>query len=268
MAGGKPLALLIPGLDGTGLLYYRQLAALSERYRPLAWRFRDAGEFDIPDLVRELGEGTEGEAPHSILVVGESFGGVLAMHYVLAYPERVRRLILVNTFARYPGRLRIGAARCLAPLLRYRLACRIKDYAADRILAREGIAPADLRRYREIVHGVDLRAYCRRLALVERADLRGRLGEIAVPTVILAAGRDKLVCSVRQARYLASRIPRAIVHEFPHAGHALLLTPGVSLADYAEEGILNHRKSRPGGNTDDPAAGEVRGVPGGGTACD
>jgi pimeloyl-ACP methyl ester carboxylesterase len=268
MAGGKPLALLIPGLDGSGLLYYRQIGALSERYRPVAWRFRAAGEFDISDLVRELGEGTEGEAPRSILVVGESFGGVLAMHYVLEYPERVRRLILVNTFARYPCRLRIRAARALAPLLRFRLACRIKDYAADRILAREGIAPADLQRYREIVRGVDLRAYRRRLELVERADVRRRLGEIAVPTVILAAGRDKLVPSIRQARYLASRIPQATVHEFPHAGHALLLTPGVSLAAYAEESILNRRRSRPGGKPDDLEAGEMRGVPGGSPARD
>jgi hypothetical protein len=31
---------------------------------------------------------------------------------------------------------------------------------------------------------------------------------------------------------MASKIPNAEVHEFPRAGHALLLTPGFSLAAY------------------------------------
>jgi pimeloyl-ACP methyl ester carboxylesterase len=50
--------------------------------------------------------------------------------------------------------------------------------------------------------------------------------------VLLASGRDKLVPSIREAHFMASRIPNARVHEFPEAGHALLLTPGISLADY------------------------------------
>jgi pimeloyl-ACP methyl ester carboxylesterase len=238
MTSDKPLALLIPGLDGTGLLYYRQIAALSRRHRVVAWRFKTAGEFDLPDLMRELGSGTEGEDPGSILVVGESFGGVLAMHYVLDYPQRVRRLILVNTFPYYPRRIRIRLGRLLAPLLRFDLSRKIKDLIVDRVLIGEGIQQSDLTQYHEIIREVDLREYCRRLRLVQQIDLRPRLHEIAAPTVILAAGRDKLVPATREARFMASLIPHAVVHEFPRAGHALLLTPGLSLADYADEGIL------------------------------
>ena len=57
-------------------------------------------------------------------------------------------------------------------------------------------------------------------------------GEICVPTVLLAAGRDKLVPSIREAYFMAARMKEARVHEFPDAGHALLVTPGFSLADY------------------------------------
>jgi pimeloyl-ACP methyl ester carboxylesterase len=238
MTSKKPLALLIPGLDGTGLLYYRQIGALSPSHRVVAWRFKATGEFDLPDLMRELGRGTEGEDPGSILVVGESFGGVLAMHYVLDYPQRVRRLILVNAFPYYPRRIRIRLGRLLAPLLRWDVSRKIKDLIVDRILIGEGIQQSDLAWYHKIICEVDLREYCRRLLLVQQIDLRSRLHEIAVPTIILAAGRDKLVPSSREARFMASRIPQAIMHEFPRAGHALLLTPGLSLADYADEGIL------------------------------
>jgi pimeloyl-ACP methyl ester carboxylesterase len=188
--------------------------------------------------MRELGEGTECEDPGSILVVGESFGGVLAMHYVLDYPQRVRRLILVNTFPYYPRRVRIRLARLLAPLLHWGASRKIKDHIVDRILILEGIQKSDLEQYHKIIREVDLQEYCRRLRLVQQIDLRSRLPEIAVPTIILAAGRDKLVPSTREARFMASRIPQATVHEFPRAGHALLLTPGLSLADYADEGIL------------------------------
>ena len=239
MTDRKPLALLIPGLDGTGLLYYRQIEALSPRHRVAAWRFQSRPEFDFSDLTQELGRGTEEETPGSILVAGESFGGMVAMHYVLAYPERVRRLILVNTFPYYRRRLRIQSARALAPLLHWGACRTIKSLIVDRILRSEGIEAPDLIRYQQIVREVDLPAYRCRLRLVQEADLRPRLHEIRVPTVILASGRDKLVPAVREARFMASCIRGAIVREFPRAGHALLLTPGFSLADYSGEHILN-----------------------------
>ena len=228
------------------MLYYRQVEALSRRYRVRPWRFAPRAVFDYADLVQELGAGTEGETPHSVLVVGESFGGVLALHYALAFPERVRRLILVNTFPYYRRRLRIRLAELLAPALGWEASRKLKGRIVESILGREGIEGEDLDRYGAIVRQVDLQAYRRRLALVRQVDLRPRLREIRAPTVILASGRDKLVPSRLEAQVLASGIPHAIVHEFPRAGHALLLTPGFSLADYAGEGILkmspNHIK--------------------------
>lgn len=253
----NPLALLIPGLDGTGLLYYRQIEALSRRYRVRPWRFAPRAAFTFADLVQELGAGTVGEAPHSILVVGESFGGVLAMHYALAFPERARRLILVNTFPYYRRRLRIRLAELLAPVLAWESSRKLKGWIVESILAREGIEREDLDRYHAIVRQVDLQAYRCRLALVRLVDLRPRLREIGSPTIILASGRDKLVPSRLDAQVLASGIPHALVHEFPRAGHALLLTPGFTLADYAEEGILKRSANDIKEMRDESEAGKV-----------
>lgn len=229
----KPLALLIPGLDGTGMMYYRQLEALSVHYRVLPWRFRPRAHFGLSDLTRELAEGTVGEPPGTLLVVGESFGGLIALDYVLSYPERVRLLILVNAFPYYRHRLRIRLARALVPLLEYRIAQRAKDFIVDRALLAEGIPEEDRRRYHEIVRQIHPAAYRCRLALTQRADLRPRLANIPVPTLLLASGRDKIVPSVAEAHFMAARIPCARVREYPKAGHALLLTPDVSLADHA-----------------------------------
>lgn len=228
----KPLALLIPGLDGTGKFYYRQVGPLSVRSRVLAWEFRRQADFDFADLVEELGEGTAAEEPGTIAVVGESFGGTVAMHYVLAYPERVGRLVLINTFPSYRWKIRISLACRVSALLRWRGMRGVKSFIAERILVHEGILPEDRRRYHEIVSLIDPAAYRRRLELVRDSALRERLGEITAPTLLLASGRDKIVPSVAEARFMASRIPNARLYEFPRAGHALLLTPGFSLAEY------------------------------------
>jgi len=228
----RPLALLIPGLDGTGGLFYRQIEALAERYRVTPWAYAPGGDFTLSDLTRDLGRETAGEAPRSILVIAESFGGLVALNYVLQYPERVRRLVLVNSFPYCRRRLRIRLARILVGFLRFALGRRMKDFVVDQALLREGILAEDRRRYREVVKQVDLPAYRCRLQLVQETDLRPQLGKITANTVLLAAGLDKLVPSVAEAHFMATRIANAQAHEFPEAGHALLLTPGFSLADY------------------------------------
>jgi len=233
-AAVKPLALLIPGLDGTGGLFYRQLEALAGKCRLRSCAHRRGTDFNLADLTDDLGRATEGEGLGSIIVIAESFGGLVALDYVLHYPERVGRLLLVNSFPYCRRRLGIRLARKLAGMLRFKVWRRAKDIIVDRTLQQEGVLPEDRRHYREIVKHIDLPAYRRRLQLVQETDLRPQLARITVPTVLLASGRDKVVPSVQEAHYMAARLGQAQVHEFPDAGHALLLTPGFSLADYVD----------------------------------
>jgi pimeloyl-ACP methyl ester carboxylesterase len=228
----RPLALLIPGLDGTGRFFEFQLEALSHRFRALPWAYPRRAGFSFEDLVRDLGEATASEPAGSVTVVGESFGGAVALHFVLAFPARIHRLGLINTFCHYDRRIRITLGYWLSPLLLWRGIRGLKNFVGDSLLAAEGISTDGRRLYREVVARVDPVAYRRRLQLVREVDLRGLLPGISVPTVILVSGRDKVVPSVSSAAFMASRISGARVFEFPDAGHALLLTPGFCLADY------------------------------------
>jgi len=238
-SGTKQLALLIPGLDGTGKLFRAQEEALSKNYRVHAWSYGAGNHFGWHDLTLKLGQATADEPPGSILVIAESFGGPVAIDYVLQYPERVQRLILVNTFPYYGGRIRLRLAHALAPLLLFNFAQYIKDFFVERLLRAEGVPPPYRRHFVEVIHQIDRAGYRRRLRLLQDIDLRPRLHEIAVPTILLAGGRDKIVPSVAEARFMAARIKNARVHVFPEAGHALLLTPGVSLANYASEEAMD-----------------------------
>ncbi len=228
----KPLALLIPGLDGTGLLFYRQLEALGRKYRVLPWSYGLKTDADLNDLICDLRRATIMEPAASILLVGESFGGLVAIGYALKCPDRVGRLVLINTFPYYRRRLRVRLARALTPLLRFNAGRKIKVSIIDHVLRQEGIPEEERERYQAAVEQVNMNAYRHRLQVILKADHRPVLGEISAPTILLASGRDKLVPSIREAHYMAARIRNSRVHEFPEAGHALLLTPGVSLADY------------------------------------
>ncbi len=230
----KPLALLIPGLDGTGRLFYRQIDALSKHYRVLPWEFRPRDSFALADLVEEIAVKLENEESGSSLVVGESFGGMIALQLALDHPDRIKHLGLINAFPYYRRRNRIRLACRLAGLLDKPFAKMLKDFVADRTLAAEGILPEDRALFREAIGHVYHPAYCFRLNLVRDMDLRCRLPEIKIPVSIFASGRDKLVPSVDEARLMQSVIKGARVFEFPRAGHALLLTPGFSLAEYLD----------------------------------
>ncbi len=232
----KPLLLLLPGLDGTGRFFEPHLAALSEHYRPLPFAYRHRPPFGFGDLVEEIAEATGSEPPGSIVVTGESFGGPVAMNFVLAYPERVQSLVLINTFSRYSWRIRIRLGCRLSGFLRWKGIQQLKTLVAEGILRMEGVPPVLRGHYHRVVQMIDMDSYCCRLNLVRDVDLRQRLCEIRVPTLILAARRDKIVPSWRAAEFMRARIPLARVREFPAAGHALLLTPGFSLAHYISPG--------------------------------
>jgi pimeloyl-ACP methyl ester carboxylesterase len=100
---GEPL-LLVPGF-GTGLwIWYRQIPALAEHFRVIAFDPRGVARSDKPDepiLMRgyaddaaALLEALNVESAH---VLGASFGGFVAQEFALAYPARTRSLTLCCT---------------------------------------------------------------------------------------------------------------------------------------------------------------------------
>ena len=95
---GQPV-ILVPGMDGTGLLFYRQVPLLARSYRVITYALRDtAATMDV--LVSDLARIIDTVAPteRRAIIVGESFGGALALSFALARPEQVSRLVILNSF--------------------------------------------------------------------------------------------------------------------------------------------------------------------------
>ncbi len=108
---GEPL-VLVPGMDGTGQLFYRQVPLLARSFRTATYALRnDAPTMDT--LVDDLGRVIDTIAPQTrgAVVVGESFGGALAMSFALARPEQVSALVVLNSFPYFAPQFRLRLAR-------------------------------------------------------------------------------------------------------------------------------------------------------------
>src|SRR5262244_3121977 len=94
--GSGPGLVLVPGMDGTGQLFYRQVPLLARSYRTATYALRDEAS-SMDALVDDLGCIVDVVAPgtRQAIIVGESFGGALAMSFALSRPEQVRALVIL-----------------------------------------------------------------------------------------------------------------------------------------------------------------------------
>jgi pimeloyl-ACP methyl ester carboxylesterase len=77
--------------------------------------------------------------------------------------------------------------------------------------------------------------YSRRLELIRDVNLEARLPEIKAPALFIAAEKDLLVPSLKEAQKMARLIPGASVRVIRGAGHACLMGSRVRLAELLAE---------------------------------
>jgi pimeloyl-ACP methyl ester carboxylesterase len=229
----KPALAYLPGLEGTGELFFMQESALRDQYDVVKVPWRTEPPFDVTDLAADVASALDQAGAARATVVAESFGGVVALAFALSHAERVERLVLVNTFPYYPtrGLLRFGRALSYGPKP---LVHALRVAFDSPLLRLEGIPREARRRFFAAARGQPHAAYRQRLELIAQHDVRTRLREITAPTLVVSSGRDRVV-PPEMSRMLARAIPGARLHALPLAGHAALLTPGVSLADLLED---------------------------------
>ena len=96
-----PLMVYLPGIDGTGLAAARQFPSLLQRFDLVTLVTPPTDRSNFSTLVDIVVGFLRDEVPrHSptrpVYLLGESFGGVLALAVAAAAPELVDRLVLVN----------------------------------------------------------------------------------------------------------------------------------------------------------------------------
>jgi len=242
MGHGDPLLLMHggPGLDHMTLMPFRELAdrhtlvfydhrcngrSIGAPVESMTWENLTA---DADALREELGI-------ERWAVLGHSFGGHVALEYALRYPERLSHIVLLDSAgdARWSQE---NAAEVLAgrgfsaktvALARRFYSGRIapKDFvrAAIRLLPAYDHRFSLLRLAREMVEG-GWRMKARPEALIfggqmaQGWSVMDRLGEIRVPTLVIA-GRDDFLFPPESQALLAAGIPNARLRIIERAGH-------------------------------------------------
>jgi pimeloyl-ACP methyl ester carboxylesterase len=180
--------VLLPGMDGTGVLFEPFVAALPPPLRPIVVRYPGDLAADYAGHVEFARAALPRGRPFVLL--GESFSGPVAVSLAAERPLGLVGVVLCSTFATNPIRWAPRAARVLVKPLLFRTA---PAAARLRMLAGRDATPeldALLRRAHEIVTPAALAARARAVLGV---DVRARLRAVERRVLCLHGTRDRVV---------------------------------------------------------------------------
>ena len=227
---GDPI-LWIMGLGNDHRGWAYQIPAFRDRFRCVSYDNRDVGQsqqadgpYTVADMVEDavgLLDALDIERAH---VVGFSMGGGLAQELAIRHPERVRRLVLCNTYtSRDPRgesifRGRVVLREKLTPEEYQRLTLPWAYTHGD--YERPGFIEETTQAILNDPYPQSIDAFRRQVEATLTVDTEGRLGEIQAPTLLLF-GDDDITTPLRFARALETGIPNAQLRLVEGAGHGL-----------------------------------------------
>ncbi len=207
--------VLCGSLGSTHEMWERQLGALGRGFQVVTIDHPGHGGAplvdvrEVADLAQRVLETVEAE---SFSLVGLSLGGAVGMQLALSAPQRIERLALCCTAARF-GEPELWVER--AALVRAEGLEAIVDLVLPRWFS-PGFP--DLPRYREMFLSTDPEGYGRCCDALARWDARKELARIAAPTLVVS-GADDPSAPPEYGELLASRIPGARHQVIPGARH-------------------------------------------------
>jgi pimeloyl-ACP methyl ester carboxylesterase len=216
-------------MDGTGRLFYRQTPLLARSHRVATYALRDSAE-TIEELHDDLVQVIDTAAPaeRSAILIGESFGGTLALSFTLAHPERVRALVVLNSFPYFEPQIRLRLAILGLSIMPWGAMGLVRRLTAFRLHSPH-THRAEIRRFIELTAAATSHGYRNRLRMLRHYDVRPRLHEIGPPALFLAAQYDHLVPSVEQATLMSARVPGSVMRVLEGHGHICLINDDVDL---------------------------------------
>ncbi|HEX9171385.1 MAG TPA: 3-oxoadipate enol-lactonase [Telluria sp.] len=201
----------------------KQLAA---DCRVIAFDHRGHGSTDAPDAMYSVADLADDAArmlreldTGPVVWVGLSMGGMVGQELALRHPSLVRALVLANTTSGYPEAARQVWEQRIATVREHGI-----EAIADAVMARyfnDGFraehAPI-VARFRQRLVTSDAVGYVGCCNAVGTVDTTARLGQIAVPTQVIAGELDQGT-PVAMAQTLAEAIPGARLTVLKNASH-------------------------------------------------
>jgi 3-oxoadipate enol-lactonase len=233
--GKGPVVVLSGSLGATLSMWDAQVVTLREKFRVLRYDHPGHGGTPLGDTA-DIGSLAHGvvalldglEIEHASFC-GLSLGGAVGMRLALDASERIDRLVLACTAARFgtpeTWDERIALVRAEG-----------MEAIADAVLPRWFThAFADVQRFRAMLVALPPETYLRYCEILREFDLRGALGAIGSPTLAIAGAEDPTT-PPEQVKSVAREIPNARVVVIPRAAHLA----NVERPDEFNDALLEH----------------------------
>lgn len=226
-------------------------------WTPLRAHFSPAQAIHAPDLPGHGSAAAAGETleswadalvatlPDKAILVGWSLGGMLALHIARHYPQKVARLVLIDTTPRF-----VQADDWLPALPSETLADFRSNFDAApaatqrRFVALQSLGDAARKNVSASLTAALTAAHDKQpalatgLRLLAETDLRDLIPAITQPVRLLHGGEDKLM-PVAAAKWLADTLPNARLSVFGDAGHAPFVSRAQECAALIESFALD-----------------------------
>lgn len=242
LAGPKcaPVVVLANSLGTDARIWDGVIAKLAETYRVLSYDKRGHGLSDIPTGDYSLDDHLDdlfGLVDHLGIVRfalgGVSVGGLIAQGAALRAPERLAAVAICNSAAK-SGDHAFWTARMKAVLDNG--VASIADGIMERWFSPQFRAERvdELAGWRNMFLRSDAAGYAATCATLRDADLREKIGAIALPTLFVAGEQD-LAMPVVQVQAAAGAVAGARFEIFPGVGHIPSIEAPEKLANLLEE---------------------------------
>ncbi len=228
--GDSSAIVLLPSLLMDSEMWRYQIGPLSELGRVIVLDGPGHGRSDVPppfsldEHVEALDSVlTQLQVTRAILI-GLSWGGMLAMRYALAHPQKLVGLGLLDTSARLDrranrlrNRLFIAAARRI-----YLPRALVGRYVAPLMFGRHTFRQRP-ELIEELTHVMNRHprvgmTRASKAVLVDRTDIGKEINAIHSPTLVLC-GKDDRSTPPAESKFIASQIPGAKMSWIERAGH-------------------------------------------------
>ncbi|MDB5510930.1 MAG: 3-oxoadipate enol-lactonase [Enterovirga sp.] len=222
---GAPVVVFSNSLGTTMAMWEAQAKALSGRLRCLRYDTRGHGGsevteagFAVDDLAADLAGLLDALGIAKAHVVGLSLGGMTGQLLAVTRPDKVDRLVLVATSAYMPPEdLWVERAEMVE--------ARGMEAVAENVIKRwftapeQGSAGAKATR-RILTDEVPAKGYAACCRAIGKMDLRGRIGAIAAPTLVISGAQDPAT-PIAMGEEIAALVPGAAFAVVPDAAHLI-----------------------------------------------
>lgn len=224
--GQGPTLLFVHGFPLSRGAWSKQVEAFKPDYRVIAPDLRGLGESEAtegPVSMLRFAEDLYALSLHlesgPVVLAGHSMGGYVAMAFAKAFPQALRKLVLVGTRSGADSTQGAAARRAMAEKVRVDGASVVVDAMAPKLLSPGNTDAAMAAAVRGFMtpskpEGV----IAALLGMADRPDAGAWLREIRVPTLVIT-GLDDSIIPLSESEALAKAIPDAQLRIIPNAGH-------------------------------------------------